>query len=120
MRSIREQLYFSSNRRILRRFLGLPKEQRQKHQVAGEEVGLRESVVAKRCVVLSSEFFEWDREKQKYYFHLQGKDALYMAGLFTIRNGVPYYCILTTAANESMKEIHHRIPLALRREQVTP
>lgn len=77
-------------------------------------------MVAKRCVVLSSEFFEWDREKQKYYFHLQGKDALYMAGLFTIRNGVPYYCILTTAANESMKEIHHRVPLALRREQVTP
>ena len=37
-----------------------------------------------------------------------------------IKKGVPYYCILTTAANESMREIHHRMPLVLKREQVTP
>lgn len=37
-----------------------------------------------------------------------------------IKKGVPYYCILTTAANESMREIHHRMPLVLKREQITP
>ena len=89
-------------------------------ETAAEKPMFRESVAAKRCVVPSSGFFEWDREKRKYHFRLPGEDALYMAGLFTIRNGVPYYCILTTAANESMREIHHRMPLVLKREQVKP
>ena len=89
-------------------------------ETAAEKPMFQESVAAKRCVVPSSGFFEWDREKRKYHFRLPGEDALYMAGLFTIKNGVPYYCILTTAANESMREIHHRMPLVLKREQVTP
>ena len=31
---------------------------------------------------------------------------------------IDYYCIQTTAASESMREIHHRMPLVLRRKQV--
>ena len=78
----------------------------------------RDSVATGRCVVPSSGFFEWDKEKRKYHFRLPGENALYMAGLFTIKDGIPYYCILTTAANESVREIHHRMPLVLKREQV--
>lgn len=89
-------------------------------ETAAEKPMFRDSVATNRCVVPSSGFFEWDKEKRKYHFRLPGEDALYMAGLFTIRNGVPYYCILTTAANESMREIHHRMPLVLKREQVIP
>ena len=43
-----------------------------------------------------------------------------MAGLYAIRDGAPHYCILTTAANESMKNIHDRMPLVLIRDQVKP
>lgn len=88
-------------------------------ETAAEKPMFRDSVAGRRCVVPSSGFFEWDREKRKFHFRLPGEDALYMAGLFTIKRGVPYYCILTTAANESMREIHHRMPLVLKREQVT-
>jgi len=42
-----------------------------------------------------------------------------MAGLYDLRGGKPCYCILTTAANESMEAVHHRMPLVLRREQIT-
>ena len=89
-------------------------------ETAAEKPMFRDSVADKRCVIPSEGFFEWDKEKRKYHFRLPGEDALYMAGLFMIKKGVPYYCILTTAANESMREIHHRMPLVLKREQVKP
>ena len=89
-------------------------------ETAAKKPMFRDSVVTNRCVVPSSGFFEWDKDKRKYRFRLPGEDTLYMAGLFMIKKGMPYYCILTTAANESMREIHHRMPLVLKREQVTP
>ena len=80
----------------------------------------RDSVVNGRCVVPSTGFYEWDSEKRKYLFTLPGSDALYMAGLWSIRDGQPCYCILTTEANASMREVHPRMPLVLEREQVRP
>ena len=70
-------------------------------------------------MVPSTGFFEWDVEKRKYLFTLPGEPALYMAGLNLMREGQPCYCVLTTAANDSMKEVHPRMPLVLRREQVS-
>jgi len=43
-----------------------------------------------------------------------------MAGLYDLRNGKPCYCILTTAANQSMEAVHSRMPLVLRKEQIAP
>ena len=58
-------------------------------ETAAEKPMFRDSVADRRCVIPSEGFFEWDKEKRKYYFRLLGEDALYMAGLFTIKNGVP-------------------------------
>ena len=69
-------------------------------------------------MVPSTGFYEWDEEKRKYFFTLPREDALYMAGLYDIREGHPCYCILTTAANRSMEAVHPRMPLILRREQL--
>lgn len=85
---------------------------------AAEKPLFRDSVASRRCVVPSTGFFEWDIEKRKYLFTLPGEDALYMAGLYSIRDGKPCYCILTTAANASMRQVHDRMPLVLRREQI--
>lgn len=41
-----------------------------------------------------------------------------MAGLTRIYNGEKRYVILTTAANESVQAIHHRMPVILRREEI--
>ena len=54
----------------------------------------RDSVVKGRCVVPSNGFYEWDSEKRKYPFTLPGSDALYMADLWSFRDGQPCYCIL--------------------------
>lgn len=42
---------------------------------------------------------------------------MYLAGLTLMQNGAPSYCIITTAANGSMKAIHDRMPLILSKEQ---
>ena len=84
---------------------------------AAEKPLFRDSVKARRCVVPSTGFYEWDAEKRKYFFTLPGEDALYMAGLYDVREGRSCYCILTTEANRSMETVHPRMPLILRREQ---
>lgn len=89
-------------------------------ETAAEKPMFRDSIASRRCVIPSSGFFEWDKDKRKFSFLLPGETSLYMAGLYSIREGMPCYCILTTAANESMREVHHRMPLVLRREQITP
>ena len=40
-----------------------------------------------------------------------------MVGIYEGRAEQAYYCILTTAANGSMKEIYDRMPLVLTKEQ---
>ena len=89
-------------------------------ETAAEKPMFRDSVVHRRCVIPSSGFWEWSQSKRKFFFKLPGETVLYMAGLYSMRDGMPRYCILTTAANESMREVHHRMPLVLRREQITP
>jgi len=50
---------------------------------------------------------------EAYQFNLPGKSALYMAGLWNDFNGERRFTILTVAANESMQEIHNRMPVVL-------
>ena len=85
---------------------------------AEEKALFRDSVTNRRCVVPSTGFFEWDSDKRKYLFTLPDSDALYIAGLWSVRDGVPCFCILTTEANCSMREVHPRMPLVLDRTNV--
>ena len=80
----------------------------------------RGSVEQRRCVIPSSGFYEWDPRKQKYLFRLFGEDSLYMAGIYQEQQGTECYCVLTTAANNSMLPVHNRMPLVLKRNQIVP
>lgn len=86
-------------------------------ETAMEKPLFRDSVIYRRCVIPSTGFFEWDVTKRKYLFTLPGEKLLYMAGLYNKRDGENCYCILTTAANESMRPIHDRMPLVLTTDQ---
>lgn len=78
----------------------------------------RECLRKGRCVVPSTGFYEWDADKTKYLFRLEGEQALYMAGLYREDAEGKRYCILTTAANESIKDVHSRMPLVIRKSQI--
>ena len=77
----------------------------------------RKSLYTKRCIIPSTGFYEWDKDKRKFKFNLPESGVLYMAGLYNEFNGEPRFLILTTAANPSVSPIHHRMPVILQKEE---
>ena len=70
-----------------------------------------------RCVIPAAGFYEWDGEKRKHLFHMNGR-GIYMAGLYDLFGGEPHFVILTTAANPSVAPVHPRMPVVLTPEGV--
>ena len=87
-------------------------------ETAEEKKTFRQSLFTNRCVVPSTGFYEWDEQKKKYLFRLPGEQTLYMAGLCKEYDGIRRYVILTTAANNSMKAIHNRMPVILPKDKM--
>ena len=83
-----------------------------------EKKTFRESVEHRRIVVPATWFYEWNKNKEKNIFYRQGQPALYMAGLYDRYQDEDRFVILTTAANDSMKPVHDRMPLVLERDEI--
>ena len=84
-----------------------------------EKPMFRKSMAAQRCVIPASGYYEWDAGKHKYFFQLPGK-PIYLAGIYDNIEGSNCFVILTTAPNETVKDIHDRMPLILNHDQVRP
>lgn len=111
----------------------------------GEELLLpnkmfREAALLRRCLVLSSGFYEWRHvhpisrrtgkplktaEKYPYHITLKGKEYFFMAGLWQpwkdheTGEYVETFAIVTTVANALMEQVHNsrkRMPLILTEE----
>ena len=78
----------------------------------------RESVEQRRIVVPATWFYEWNKNKEKNTFYRKRQPALYMAGLYNRYQGEDRFVILTTAANDSMRPVHDRMPLVLERDEI--
>ena len=83
-----------------------------------EKKMFRESVEHRRVVVPATWFYEWNRNKEKNIFYRQGQPVLYMAGLYNRYQDEDRFVILTTAANDSMKPVHDRMPLLLEQDEI--
>ena len=84
-----------------------------------EKPMFRRSIAAQRCVVPATGYYEWDKEKHKYFFQIPGK-PLYLAGIFDNVEGVNCFVVLTTKPNTTVHDIHDRMPLLLSSEQIRP
>lgn len=73
----------------------------------------RDSVRTKRILVPSRGFYEWDSKKMKHTFERTDKNPILMAGCWNQFGAYQRFVILTTEANESVKSVHHRMPLIL-------
>lgn len=78
----------------------------------------RDSLLTRRCVIPSTGFFEWDKSKHKILFQTPGSSVLYMAGFYNEFQGARKYIILTTAANNSVQDIHNRMPVVLQHNEL--
>ena len=95
-----------------------------------------ESTEKRRIFIPTTGFYEWKPEYQldllgmpmkpykvKYLFKITNEPILYLAGIYkecVLKDGSIRSCfaILTTAPNESMKEVHDRMPVILRKEEL--
>ena len=80
-----------------------------------ESRAFRSSVLARRCLVPVSGFYEWKaegRKKAPYHIWLQSGDPIAFAGFVDAEGAV---CTMTTSPNAEMAAIHDRMPVILPR-----
>lgn len=77
----------------------------------------RESALHNRIIVPAAGFYEWNPQKEKSSFTGK-KDVLFLAGLAETADDAVRYVIITTAANDSVKQVHDRMPLILQENQI--
>ena len=71
-----------------------------------------------RCIIPALSFYEWDKDKIKVTFSEKNNKILYLAGFYLIKNKNSYFVILTTKANNSVSNTHHRMPLFFEAKEV--
>ena len=71
-----------------------------------------------RCVIPTTGFYEWDSKKQKYLFLLPNEEIMYLAGLWNTFDGEEKFVILTTEPNQSIINVHNRMPVVLTPERM--
>lgn len=88
-------------------------------ETVAERPMFRQSWSERRCVVPTSGFFEWQKAtKRKYLFRLPSGDTTYLAGIWKEFNKERKFCIVTTVANDSISDIHNRMPVVLPKTQI--
>lgn len=85
-----------------------------------EKKMFRESVLRRRLVIPAAGFYEWNRKKEKVTFTSAVKEQpiLYMAGFYKKYGNEDRFVILTTGANDSMADVHERMPLLLKSQEL--
>ena len=90
-------------------------------ETAAEKPSFKAAFRYRRCLILADGFYEWKKigsRKQPWFLTLPEKEPFAFAGLWDAWTGeddsVYHSCtILTTAASDSIREIHHRMPIIL-------
>jgi len=103
----------------------MPKPINARAETVAEKPMFRDGFRASRCLVLCDGYYEWQRQadgtKQPFYLTVEDGTPFLMAGLWA-RNTtlaaapVESFCVITTEANESCRQVHPRMPLILNPE----
>ncbi len=78
----------------------------------------RNLIPKQRVLIPVNGFYEWKRENKKliqaYYITPSDGAAMFFAGIFSLpKDSKPEVTIVTTAANDSMSQVHNRMPVIL-------
>ena len=83
-----------------------------------DKPSFQNGILYHRLLIPADGFYEWNSQKEKSTFSRSDSSVLYMAGFCDWFENERRFVILTTAANDSMKKTHDRMPLILEREQI--
>lgn len=83
-----------------------------------EKYTFRDGILRSRCVIPTCGYYEWDKQKVKYRFNLPDDPTLYLGGFFARFPDGDRFIILTTLPNDSVKDVHDRMPLILTKEML--
>lgn len=87
-------------------------------ETALERRMFRKSLLERRCLIPAAGFYEWDQKKNKTAFFKKDSPAIFMAGFYRQDKEHDRFIILTTQANESVKEIHDRMPIIIEEKDI--
>lgn len=90
-------------------------------ETVAEKPSYRQALSRRRCIVPASGFYEWrkddDGKKTPWYISRADGQPLAMAGIWELwdkgEQPLRSFSIITTAANDFMHELHHRMPAIL-------
>jgi putative SOS response-associated peptidase YedK len=91
-------------------------------ETVAEKPSFRAAYRRRRCVVLANGFYEWRREgdiKTPYFISLASGKPFALGGLWESWHNresddtIQTTALITTAANEFMRPLHHRMPMIL-------
>lgn len=96
-------------------------------ETVAESAAFRTSYRKRRCIIPADGFYEWrrvgEKRKQPWFLGPHGEDAvLAMAGLWSVwkdpQTGlwVPSATVITTDANDEVRQLHDRMPVLLPRD----
>jgi len=78
----------------------------------------KDGIENRRCVIPVSNYFEWKKDT-KEKLKLKAKESVtYLLGVYRVEGMVPVFSIMTKEATGIMKEIHDRMPLAIKKEDI--
>ena len=91
-------------------------------ETVAEKPSYRAAFRRRRCIVLADGFYEWRRQndaKTPYFISLAGGEPFALAGLWEnwtdkqTGESLQTTTLITTAANDFMQPLHHRMPVIL-------
>ncbi len=96
-----------------------------RQETVAEKPTFREAFADRRCVIPTTGFIEWSHDERgkavdKFRFNAPETQMLFLAGIYTFVGRELRFVILTTAADSTMAEIHHRQPLIIPAQMIRP
>ena len=93
-------------------------------ETVAEKPTFRDSLRRRRCLILADGFYEWQKmgdAKRPMRVALRSGEPFAFAGLWSMSsdpegNRISSCAIITTAANDLLRPIHHRMPVILSKE----
>lgn len=91
-------------------------------ETLAEKPAFRDACRQRRCLFVASGFYEWSRQgdtRLPWYVFRRDGAPLVLGGIWQMwgqQDAQPTCAIVTTAANQTLSAIHHRMPLVLEPE----